>query len=183
MKKRLGLVFALAAVVAFAAYAQHGGGHGGGGGRANAPRANGGHIPAAPQARQDQHVEREVERDKGGHVNEVPHVRNDHWYGHEAPGDQRFHVDHPWEHGHFEHFGPSYRYRVIRVDRDHHRFWFPGGFFFEIAIGTGMRPRIGAGLAAMILWCMTTRITRVGIWFTTYTPECTSTRNIWAPEN
>ena len=133
MKKRLGLVFALAAVVAFAAYAQHGGGHGGGGGRANAPRANGGHIPAAPQARQDQHVEREVERDKGGHVNEVPHVRNDHWYGHEAPGDQRFHVDHPWEHGHFEHFGPSYRYRVIRVDRDHHRFWFPGGFFFEIA--------------------------------------------------
>ena len=137
MRKRLGLVLALAAVVAFGAYAQHGGGHGGarggGGQRANPPRANGGHIPAAPQARQDQHVEREVERDKGGHVNEVPHVRNDHWYGHEAPGDQRFHIDHPFEHGRFEHFGPSYRYRVTRIDRDHHRFWFPGGFFFEIA--------------------------------------------------
>jgi hypothetical protein len=42
-------------------------------------------------------------------------------------------VAHPFEHGHFEHFGPSYRYHVERFDRDHHRFWFPGGFSFEIA--------------------------------------------------
>ena len=102
MKKRLSFVFALGAVVAFAAYAQHGGGQRSGGQRANPPRANGGRVPAAPVARNDQHVEREVERDKGGHANEVPHVRNDHWYGHEPPGDARFHIDHPFEHGHFE---------------------------------------------------------------------------------
>src|SRR6266436_5140444 len=33
----------------------------------------------------------------------------------------------------FEHFGPSYRYRIERFDRDHHRFWLPGGFSFEVA--------------------------------------------------
>jgi hypothetical protein len=42
-------------------------------------------------------------------------------------------IAHPFEHGHFEHFGPSYRYNVLRMDRDHHRFWFPGGFGFEVA--------------------------------------------------
>ena len=47
--------------------------------------------------------------------------------------DKRFHLDHPFEHGHFEHFGPSYRYTVVRIDRDHHRFWFPGGVYFEVA--------------------------------------------------
>jgi hypothetical protein len=134
MKKRLAIVFALAAVVAIAAYAQHGGGKKGGGGKqTNTPRANGGHLPPAPEARRATPAPREVERTPAGHVNERPHVRNDHWYGHEAPDDKRFHVDHPWEHGRFEHFGPSYRYRVTRFDPDHHRFWFPGGFFFEVA--------------------------------------------------
>lgn len=99
----------------------------------NPPRANNGKIPKAPEPRKDTHAERETEHDKGGHVNDSLHVKNDHWYGHEAPDDKRFHVDHPYEHGHFEHFGPSYRYRVLRVDPDHHRFWFPGGFFFEVA--------------------------------------------------
>jgi hypothetical protein len=47
------------------------------------------------------------------------------------------HVDHPYDHGHFAHFGPSYRYNVIRVDRDHHRFWLPGGFYFEVAAWDG----------------------------------------------
>jgi hypothetical protein len=134
VKKRLGLVLALAAVVAFATNAQHGGrAHGGGAQHANPPRANNGRIPQAPEPRKEPHTQREVERDAGGHLNEVPHVRNDHWYGHEAPDDKRFHVDHPFEHGRFERFGPSYRYRALRVDPDHHRFWFPGGFFFEIA--------------------------------------------------
>jgi len=45
----------------------------------------------------------------------------------------RYVLAHPFEHGHFEHFGPSYRYHVERFDRDPHRFWFPGGFSFEIA--------------------------------------------------
>jgi hypothetical protein len=52
---------------------------------------------------------------------------------HDSPTDKRFHLDHPFEHGRFEHFGPTFRYRVERFDRDHHRFWFPGGFSFEVA--------------------------------------------------
>jgi hypothetical protein len=28
---------------------------------------------------------------------------------------------------------PSYRYRIERFDPDHHRFWVPGGFYFEVA--------------------------------------------------
>jgi len=130
MKKILGLVFALIALAAIAAYAQHG--HTGKP-EANPPRANGGHIPPAPVARKDAPAAREVEHDPAGHVNERPHVRNDKWYGHEAPNDPRFHLDHPFEHGHFEHFGANYRYRVLRIDTNLHRFWFPGGFFFEVA--------------------------------------------------
>jgi len=45
----------------------------------------------------------------------------------------RFVIAHPYPHGRFEHFGPSYRYRVARFDLGAHRFWFPGGFSFEIA--------------------------------------------------
>jgi len=134
MQRRWGLVLALASVTALAAFGQHGGkpqSHGPEHG--TAPRANGGHIPPAPEPRKEPEVRREVEHDEGGHVNERPHVRNDKWYGHEPPGDKRFHVDHPFEHGHFEHFGPSYRYRVVRFDPRLHRFWFPGGFFFEVA--------------------------------------------------
>ncbi|HKD71774.1 MAG TPA: hypothetical protein VKB61_06565 [Candidatus Acidoferrum sp.] len=66
-------------------------------------------------------------------MDHTPHVSNDHWYGHDAPNDRRFHIDHPFPHGRFEHFGPSYRYSVTRIDHDHHRFWFPGGFYFQIA--------------------------------------------------
>lgn len=134
MKRSLGLVFALALAAAIPAFTQHEkSGKESKAPHANSPRANGGHLPPAPAARKDEHVEREHERDEGGHVNERPHVRNDHWYGHERADDRRFHFDHPYEHGRFEHFGPSYRYRVIRFDRDHRRFWFPGGFFFEVA--------------------------------------------------
>ena len=96
----------------------------------NLPRANQGRIPPAPQPR-EAHAAPEPER-RNGRVNEVPHVANDHWYGHEAPNDPRFHIDHPFPHGHFAHFGPSYRYRVVRYDIAAHRFWFAGGGF-EIA--------------------------------------------------
>jgi hypothetical protein len=98
----------------------------------NAPRANQGHIPAPPPHR-DAHAAPEPERKEGGRVNSVPHVNNDHWYGHDKPNDKRYHIDHPFEHGHFEHFGANYRYRVERFDRDRHIFWLPGGFSFQIA--------------------------------------------------
>jgi len=97
------------------------------------PHANEGRIPPPPEARRDSHGEREGERFEGGRVNNRPHVNNDHWYGHDRADDPRYRVTHPFEHGRFEHFGPSFRYVVIRVDRHHHRFWFPGGYYFEIA--------------------------------------------------
>ncbi|MGB7848999.1 MAG: hypothetical protein WBL63_25520 [Candidatus Acidiferrum sp.] len=96
------------------------------------PRANQGRIPPPPPQRQS-HTKVEVERHESGKINGAQHVSKDHWYGHDAPNDKRFHLEHPFEHGRFEHFGPSYRYRVERFDRDHHRFWFPGGFYFEVA--------------------------------------------------
>ena len=47
--------------------------------------------------------------------------------------DARFHLDKPFEHGHFAHVGPNYRYRVSRFDAANREFWLPGGFFFQIA--------------------------------------------------
>ena len=98
----------------------------------NAPRANQGRIPAAPQ-RREPHAAPEPERREGGRSNNLPHVNHDHWYGHDKPNDKRYRLGHPFEHGHFEHFGPTYRYRVERFDRERHIFWFPGGFSFQIA--------------------------------------------------
>jgi len=96
------------------------------------PRANQGRIPQGPPPQRERNARPEEERhDK--RVNSVPHVSNDHWYGHDRPDDKRYVVSRPFEHGHFEHTGPSYRYRVERFDRDRHRFWFPGGFYFQIA--------------------------------------------------
>ena len=99
----------------------------------NAPRANQGRIPPAPPKANTQNFRREEEHRQNGSVDHTPHVSNDHWYGHDAPNDKRFHIDHPFSHSRFEHFGPSYRYSVTRIDHDHHRFWFPGGFYFQIA--------------------------------------------------
>jgi hypothetical protein len=99
---------------------------------ANPPRANQGKIPPPPPQR-EAHAKPEPEKRENGKINTSQHVNNDHWYGHDAPNDKRYHIDHPYEHGHFEHFGPSYRYNVVRIDKDHHRFWFPGGFYFEVA--------------------------------------------------
>ena len=131
MKNSLFLLV-LSLIIAVPALGQeHRGGHAAP--RSSSPRANGGHVPPAPTRRADVHSEREVEKLPSGHVNETQHVRNDHWYGHDRPDDARFHLDHPFEHGRFEHFGPSFRYRVIRFDPRLHRFWFSGGFFFEVA--------------------------------------------------
>jgi hypothetical protein len=99
----------------------------------NPPRANGGRIPPAPAPRSNPSEQREVHKMTTGHTNDTPHVSGDHFYGHDAPNDPRFHLDHPFEHGHFAHFGPTYRYRVTRFDAGLHRFWFGGGFYFDIA--------------------------------------------------
>jgi hypothetical protein len=68
-----------------------------------------------------------------GHMDTTPHVSNARWYGHDRPDDQRYHMDHGFPHGRCERFGPGYRYNIVRIDHDHHRFWLPGGFFFDVA--------------------------------------------------
>jgi hypothetical protein len=135
MKHALGFALAIALFATVPAFAQKGESRPPAPAHAdkNPPRANGGHIPPAPTARTDPRAAREPEKFADGRTNEHPHVANNHFYGHEAPNDARFHLDHPFEHGRFARFGPSYRYKVLRFDRDHHRFWFPGGFYFEVA--------------------------------------------------
>jgi len=95
------------------------------------PRANQGRIPEPPPRREPS-AKPEPQRIEGGRVNSVPHVANNHWYGHDKPNDARYHLDRPFEHGRFEHFGPSYRYNVVRFDPNLRRFWLPGGYFFEV---------------------------------------------------
>ncbi len=97
------------------------------------PRANQGHPPPAPSARTNPRTKQEAEHYDAKHTNNTPHVNNDHWYGHDQPNDARYRIAKPFEHGHFDHVGASYRYNVVKIDRDHHRFWFPGGFYFEVA--------------------------------------------------
>jgi hypothetical protein len=72
-------------------------------------------------------------RDQPGHP-EAPHVHatDDHWVGHDSGhGDANYHLDHPWEHGHFTGgFGPNHVFRLGGGNRE--RFGF-GGFFFTVA--------------------------------------------------
>jgi hypothetical protein len=138
MRVRLIFVLALVISVTGTVLAQRGGEKRGGGKaapapQANRPRANQGHIPPAPSKRNEPAAAREPEHLQTGHVNETPHVNNNRWFGHEPVNDARFHLDRPFEHGRFARFGASYRYRFLKVDRDRHMFWLPGGFYFQIA--------------------------------------------------
>lgn len=96
----------------------------------------GGHIPThgpAPyrgqprQATPDHHF-----NDQHGHP-DAPHVHpNGQWVGHDTGRDDaHYHLDHPWEHGHFPGaFGRSHVYRLEGGGRDRFRF---GSFFFGVA--------------------------------------------------
>jgi len=71
-------------------------------------------------------------RDAEGHPN-APHVHPDgKWVGHDSgPKDAHYHLDHPWEHGHFTGgFGRKHIWRLAGGGRE--RFWF-GGFYFSVA--------------------------------------------------
>ena len=153
-KKTIGVLIAMLAMSAFViaqerrggGQQQHGGEQHGGqqGGQAHGPEVGGGHIPSHGPVRSTRpaapvHVQQggnPPERkfgDKPGHP-EAPHVDagNDRWVGHnEGRNNPRYHLDHPWEHGHFPgEIGARHVWRLEGGSPDRFRF---GGFFFSVA--------------------------------------------------
>ncbi len=138
--KRLLVLLGAVALLSFTAFAQHGRPGGAPPARPVGPEhVGGGHIPAhgptpvraprpAPPA-----SEHRTFADEHGHP-AAPHVHaeNDRWIGHNTgPRDPHYHVDHPWEHGHFP--GAIGRGHVWRLTGGGpSRFGF-GGFFFSVA--------------------------------------------------
>jgi hypothetical protein len=70
--------------------------------------------------------------DKPGHPN-APHVdKGKVWVGHDTGrGDANYHLDHPWEHGHFTGgFGPHHVWRIVGGGPS--RFWF-NNWYWSVA--------------------------------------------------
>ena len=145
MKKTIGVLIAFLAISLFLFAQERRGGEQRGGGR---QEVGGGHIPShgpqpskhnAPPAHVEEHggnpsaPDNRKFDDRPGHP-EAPHVHasNDQWVGHnDGRNNPRYHVDHPWEHGHFP--GELGRIHVWRIEGGGPgRFWF-GGFFFSVA--------------------------------------------------
>ncbi|HEY7288979.1 MAG TPA: hypothetical protein VH583_04005 [Vicinamibacterales bacterium] len=92
------------------------------------------HIPkhGPPPARHPTAAPRAGFQDQPGHPI-APHVHaDDHWIGHETGhADARFHLDHPWEHGHFPGgIGHAHIYRLTGGNRER---FACGGFFFGVS--------------------------------------------------
>jgi hypothetical protein len=130
MKKLIGL-FVICFAFSLSALAQHAGHEGGGkpefGGHENIPKHGPAKVVTPHPAVDPRHFD-----DKTGHPN-APHVDNGkHWVGHDTGRDDtHYHLDHPWEHGHFT--GGIGRGHVWHLGGGGpSRFWF-GGFYFSVA--------------------------------------------------
>jgi hypothetical protein len=95
------------------------------------PQVGGGYIPAhGPQTHTP--LPAGGAADHPGHP-AAPHVdaQTGRWVGHTAAGDANYHLDHPWEHGHFpDAIGANHVWRLVGGGPS--RFWF-GGFYFSVA--------------------------------------------------
>lgn len=139
------LAFALFALPAAAQNKGGGGARGVGGGHvpAHGPAPHPSAAPARPAPQQQSRpAPQEQSRpapqarsysDAKGHP-DAPHVhaKGDVWVGHDTgKDDAHYHVDHPWEHGHFTGgFGKGHVWRLAGGGPS--RFWF-GGFYFSVA--------------------------------------------------
>jgi hypothetical protein len=124
MKTSAGLIAALL-MLPVHTFAQHGGG---------GHPVGGGHIPAhGPSPSGEGSHFRSSDPYPSDHPT-APHVHaeNDLWIGHDTGrSDPHYHLDHPWEHGHFPGvIGPGHVWRLHGGDRD--RFAI-GAFFFSVA--------------------------------------------------
>jgi hypothetical protein len=133
MKILVGLVGA-AVMLSVGAFAQHvsGGGVHGAGGATHG--VGGGHIPAhGPLPTRGRPHLPAGAGEPSGHPS-APHVHpdGDRWVGHDTGrNDPHYHLDHPWEHGHFPGgSGPGHVWRLHGGDRGR---FFIGGFFFSVA--------------------------------------------------